>query len=575
MERNNIMIMKKKGIKSIAFVAAAGLMATSCDIIKDVEYVVTPSPLEMHGDSVRVKIDVNVPERGINKKAYAEIVPMLGTHPLKPVTLVGEKATANGVVVPYKPGGKVVYEDVIAYTPDLEESELRLTGTVYKKGKEKGYIDESKIADATVITPLLVEKDFRVIMAKDNFTRVTSEKQIAEINYLKGSPVVRPGEKTDKDMKELEAFMIAAQKNPKIKIKGIKIEAFASIEGEENRNNTLSTDRAESAKKATMEMAAKKNVANEAGQKDASYSTVGKGEDYEGFKKALTASEMDRGDKDRILRILEMQQTSEAREQAIRDLSTYLYLDKNIFPAQRRAEISLDYDLNGYTDEELTALSKSNIETLNVEEILFTATLTDDMDEKLRLYKEAERLNPKDHRPANNVGGIYYMQNKMTEAKAQFDKANAIKENEITKNNLAAIAGAQGERQKAKDLLGEASGAGDEVNYNKGILNIQDGKYDEAVSNFGSEDTFNKALAQLLNKNDSGAKSTIDASESAETAKGYYLKAIIAARQDNVGEVVNNLKSAIAKDSSLKGNASRDREFIAYKENAAFIAVLK
>lgn len=569
-ERNNFMIMEKKGIKSLAFVAAVGLMATSCDIIKDVEYVVKPAPLEMHGDSVRVHIDINVPEKGINKKAYAEIEPMLGTHALKPVTVVGEKATANGVVVPYKPGGKVVYEDVIAYSPDMHVSELKLTGKVYKKGKEKGFIDETKIADATIITPLLVDKDFRVIMAKDEFQRVTQEQQIAEIHYLKGSPVVRASEKRDEDIKDLEAFLSTAQSNPKVKIKGINIEAYASIEGEEDRNNTLSQDRAASAKKATMELAAKRKVANEKAQEDGAYTTNGNGEDYEGFKKALKASDMEEGDKDRILRILEMQQSPEAREQAIRDLSTYLYLDHNVFPGQRRSEIFVNYELNGYSDEELTSLSKSNIDTLTVEEILFTATLTDDMNEKLRLYKEAERLYPEDYRPANNVGAVYYMQNNMDQAKAQFEKANGIEENEISKNNLAAIAGMKVERQKSKDLLSEADASADEVKYNKGILAIQDGDYDDAVSNFGSEDTYNKALAQLLNKNDSGAKTTIENSAHAETAKGYYLKAIIAARQDNIGEVVSNLETAISKDPSMKEYAQKDLEFVSYRENQAF-----
>jgi Flp pilus assembly protein TadD len=574
-KEKNIMIMKTKGIKSLAFVAAAGLMTTSCDLLKDVDYTVTPDPLEMHGDSVIVKIDVTIPEKGINKKAYAEIVPMLGTHALKPVTIVGEKATANGTVIPYKPGGKVVYEDVIAYSPDMEVSELKVTGTIYKKGKVKGEVEEMKIADATVITPLLVSKDFRVILAADQFKRVTQEKQIAEINYLKGSPVVRSSEKVDEDIKELEAFLTAAQTNPKIEIKGVKIEAFASIEGEEDRNNTLSTDRSESAKETTMEIAAKRKVANEMAQEDANYSTIGKGEDYVGFKKALVASDMDKGDKDRILRILEMQQTPAAREQAIRDLSTYLYLDNNVFPAQRRSEIVVNYELTGYSDEELTALSKSNIDTLNLEEILFTATLTDDLNEKLRLYKEAERLFPEDYRTTNNVGAVYYMQNKLTEAKTHFNKANGIQENTVSKNNLAAIAGVNGERQNAKDLLAEAEGAGDEVSYNKGILNIQDGMYDDAISNFGGEATYNKALALLLNKDEATAKSTVDESADAETAKGYYLKAIVGARQDNLEAIVSNLKSAFAKDGSLKAKAAKDREFIKYFENASFTAIVK
>lgn len=570
------MIMRAKSIKSIAAIAVAVVMTTtSCDLLKDVDYAVTPSPLEMHGDEVKVTVEVTVPEKGIKKNVYAEIQPMLGDHALKPVTIVGEKATANGITIPHKAGGKFTYEDVIAYTPDMEVADLTVTGTIYKKGKEKGEVETMKIADATIVTPLLVNKDFRVIYGADQFERVTKETQVAEINYLKGSPVVRPNQLTRTDIKELEQFLINAQKNPRIEITGINIEAYASIEGEEGRNNELSTSRSESAKQAVMRIAGKRAVANEFAQEGGNYNTVGKGEDYKGFKEALVESNMDQGDKDRILRILEMYSASDQREQAIRDLSTYLYLDKNIFPGQRRAEIVVSYDLTGYTDEELVSLSKSNIDTLNLEEILFTATLTDDLNEKMRLYKEAARLFPNDYRPANNVGVVYYLQNNLNEAKANFEKANGITENNISKNNLAAIAGVNGDREQAKELLEGAAGAGDEVAYNKGILNIQDGEYEEAISNFGSEDTFNKALAQLLNDNVSQAKSTIDNSEDAESAQGYYLKSIIAAHNDNLTEIVSNLKNAFAKDASFKTKAAKDREFIKYLENAAFTAIVK
>ena len=70
--------MKNKGIKGLALMAIAGVMTTGCDLIKELDYTVTPDPLEMHGDSVRVKVSVKFPEKGINKKAYAEITPMLG-----------------------------------------------------------------------------------------------------------------------------------------------------------------------------------------------------------------------------------------------------------------------------------------------------------------------------------------------------------------------------------------------------------------------------------------------------------------------------------------------------------------
>ena len=568
--------MKKQSIKGIAIIAAASFLATGCDLLKDLDYTVTPDPLEMHGDSVRVKVDITFPEKGIKKKAYAEITPMIGENALKTITVMGEKATANGKVVQYKPGGKVVYEDVIVYNSSMEKSDLAVTGKVFKGDKEKAQIERTKIADATTITPMLVTKDFRVIYANDEFKRVTEEKMYSQVNYLKGKSDVRAGELKRDEVKALEAFLTDAQSNPKIAIKSINVVGFASIEGEEDKNNTLSTDRANSAKSATIKIASNKKVANEKAKDENSYATSGKGEDFEGFKKALEASTMESSEKDLILRILSMYSNPVEREKEIKNLGkTFTFLDNNVFPAQRRSEIHVTYDKTGYTDEELVALSKSNIDTLNLEEILFTATLTDDLNEKLRLYKEAERMYESDYRPSNNVGAVLYMQNKLSEAKAQFEKANGISENVISKNNLAAIAGVNGDRETAKSLLAEAKGAGSEVDYNMGILAIQDGMYDDAISNFGTESTYNKALAQLLNKDHNSAKTTVDASTDSETAQGYYLKAICGARADNVDEMVSNLKNAFGKDASLKSKATEDREFVKYFDNGSFTTVVK
>lgn len=565
--------MKKQGMKGLVVVVAAGLLTSSCDLLKDVDYAVTPDPLELKGDSVRVKINVTLPEKSLNKKAYVEVIPSVAGQALKPIKIVGEKATANGTVIPYKAGGKIVYEDIIAYTPDMEASALTVTGNVYKKGKLKKQLDTAKIADATIVTQLLVNKDFKVIYAKDNFQRITQETHKAVINFLKGRDHVRSSELRDQDIKDLGAFLATAQKNPKIEITGVAIEGYASLEGEEDKNNTLSTGRAEAAKTEVLDIA--KDSENETAQDAANYAAKGNGEDFKGFKMTLEKSDMKQEDKDRILRILKMQQSSAAREQAIHDLSTYLFLDKNIFPEQRRAEIMVNYDLTGFSDEELKEYSKTNLDTLDVEEILFTATLTDDLNEQLRLYKAAAERFPNDYRAINNIGVVYYKQNNLSTAKTQFEKAEKMKENGVSKNNLAAIAGVNGERQKAKDLLAEASGAGDEVDYNKGILAIQDGKYEDAISNFGGEASFNKALAQLLNDQEVEAQKTIDASDASETAKGYYLKAIIAAHNDKLKDVVSNLTSAFAEDASLKQKAVKDREFIKYAKNAAFSSILK
>ncbi|MBU2019340.1 MAG: hypothetical protein KJ941_06825 [Bacteroidetes bacterium] len=564
--------MKKQSLTGLAFLALTGSLITSCDLLKDLEYTVTPCPLELHGDSVRVKIDVDFPEKGIRKKVRAEIQPMLGDVALKPVTVQGEKATGNGSVVQFKAGGKISYYDVVQYQSSFENTELNITGKVFKGTKEKEELGPIKICDGTVITPLSVSKDFKVIMEKDNFKRVTEQSYNAMINFEKGKSVVRPGELKDKDIIDLANWMKNAEGNAKIKINSIDVIGYASPEGEEDKNNTLSTDRSTSAKDAAMNLA--KTSGNKIGQTEI-YKLDGRGEDYAGFKVELEKSSMNTDEKNLVIRVLEMHKDPATRETEMRNMGkTFSYLDANIFPKLRRSEIKVNYEKNGYSDEELKTIGSATPEKLELEELLFGATLVSDMDTKLKMYKAAQAKYPTDHRAYNNAGGILFMQNKMADAKAMFEKANNMKDNAIAKNNLGAVAGVQGNRAEAVKLLAQGKGSGAENGYNFGIYNVLDGKYAEAVSNFGSEPSYNKALATMLNGSPEAAIKTINESVDKETARGYYLKAIANARLNKAGEMASNLKTAIDKDSSMKAKAAKDMEFFKFREDSAFIALL-
>lgn len=566
--------MKKQSIKALALIAISSAFVTSCDLLKDLNYKVTPSPLEMHADSVRVKVEVMFPEKGIKKKASAEITPMLGTTALKTVIVQGEKVSGNGTVIQYKPGGKMVYTDVVAYKPEFENAELMVTGKVFKGGKEKkDKFTATKIADGTIITPYLVAKNFKVIYAKDAFVRTNEKSFVAQINFEKGKSNVKPAELKDKDVVDFANWLKTAETNPKIAIKAINVTGYASPEGEVGKNDNLSMDRATAAKTAAIELS--KKAKSTAGQLEI-YNLSGKGEDFDGFKKELQASSINEDEKNLVIRVLEMHKDPTMRETEMRNMGkTFTELDKDIFPKLRRAELSTVYDLTGFSDEELKAVSVSNPDTLTIEELLFTATLTSDLNEKARLYTIATKNYNTDYRGFNNLGVVNYFQNKVEDAQANFEKANNLKDNAISKNNLGAIAGLKGDRAKAAKLLAQAKGAGNEVAYNTGIINIQAGKYADAVSSFGAEASFNKALAQLLNNSNAEAMKTIDLSLDKESARGFYLKAVAAARMDKIDTVVTNLKNAVSKDASYKAKAGKDREFLKYATDASFIGVAK
>lgn len=566
--------MKKQSIKALALIAISSAFVTSCDLLKDLNYKVTPSPLEMHADSVRVKVEVMFPEKGIKKKASAEITPMLGTTALKTVIVQGEKVSGNGTVIQYKPGGKMVYTDVVAYKPEFENAELMVTGKVFKGGKEKkDKFTATKIADGTITTPYLVSKNFKVIYAKDAFVRTNEKSFVAQVNFEKGKSNVKPAELKDKDVVDFANWLKTAETNPKIAIKAINVTGYASPEGEVGKNDNLSLDRATAAKTAAIELS--KKAQSTAGQLEI-YNLSGKGEDFDGFKKELQASSINEDEKNLVIRVLEMHKDPTMRETEMRNMGkTFTELDKDIFPKLRRAELSTVYDLTGFSDEELKAVSVSNPDTLTIEELLFTATLTSDLNEKARLYTIATKNYNTDYRGFNNLGVVNYFQNKVEDAQANFEKANNLKDNAISKNNLGAIAGLKGDRAKAAKLLAQAKGAGNEVAYNTGIINIQAGKYADAVSSFGAEASFNKALAQLLNNSSAEAIKTIDLSSDKESARGFYLKAVAAARMDKIDTVVTNLKNAISKDASYKAKAGKDREFLKYATDASFTSVAK
>jgi Flp pilus assembly protein TadD len=157
------------------------------------------------------------------------------------------------------------------------------------------------------------------------------------------------------------------------------------------------------------------------------------------------------------------------------------------------------------------------------------------------------------------------------EAMKSFTKADVLSlNNPVVKNNLGACYSRKGDRKNAAAMYAVASGAGTELNENMGILDIKDGNYSAAVGSYGSAQTFNAALAKLMNGDKDGAMSTVDASPDKDSAMGLYLKAVISARKGDANGVVSNLKASIAKDSKMKAMAQEDREFIKWFNDAGF-----
>ena len=225
------------------------------------------------------------------------------------------------------------------------------------------------------------------------------------------------------------------------------------------------------------------------------------------------------------------------------------------------------------TDEEITRLASAAPDSLTKEELLYAATMTNDLNAKLAIYQSFSTVYPDDWRGPNNVGYIYVKQNKLNEAKAEFEKAGKLNiNNAAVNNNLGVIARLNGDVDKALEYFKSAEGSSPEVSQNLGLVHIIKGKYDEASSYYNTTQSFNAALAKLLNgQMDEAGKILKEVPESAHSA---YLKAIIEARNSSNDAMISNLKAAIAADPGVKAKAKDDVEFIKFWNNADFQGVV-
>ncbi|MEW6467699.1 MAG: hypothetical protein AB1458_02180 [Bacteroidota bacterium] len=582
--------MKTKTLKHIGLAIAVMVGMSACTGLKKmakkantVTYTVTPNPMEMHGDSIAVTVTGKYPEKYFGKKVVLTFTPVVkwqgGQKEMKPITIIGEKVTtATGQKITYKTGGSFTYTDKIAYQPEMKNCELvvKAQGAVKKKTKD---MPEMKMADGTIITPLLVKSDDMPIIGKDQFVRNIPMSQPIEIFFLINQSNVRPTETSKKEMKDFKKWVENTLKDPaRYGYKNITISAYASPDGEMLLNQNLANERAESSKKYFQGMFKEKNTKYENGTGEGFYQIQTTAEDWAGFEKLVKESTDKKvmENRDVILGVLKMYPDLETREKEIKNLAaTYTELADKILPKLRRSVDNLNYDKIGRSDEQLLKFATTTPDSLNVEEILYAATLTNDVNTKLTIYKNAEKMYANDWRVVNNVGVAYLMLNKLSEAQTQFDKADKLSPNNpIIKNNLGICSRWKGDRKMAMDLYKQANGAGPEVAYNMGIIDIQNGNYASASSNFGNYKTFNAALALVLQGNLDGASSTLDQSKEKEDALSYYLKAIIGARKGDTNMMINNLKTAIQKDASLKEKAKTDMEFFKYWENADFKSVV-
>ena len=596
--------MKATKIFSILLVSSAVLFS-GCGLKKmvkkqsEVTYAVTPNPLETHGGKMTVEIKGNYPAKYFNKKANVTITPTIkaedgSTLNLKPILVKGEKASGEGTVINYKTGGSFSSTQTVDYKPSFASSVL-VGDAMAVKGSKSAVFNQIRLAEGTIATSeristkpnLAYQKDApsgtNLLFANHGYTGKQIATATAMIYYELNMDNLNwnlPLNKKAENKKALADLFLFMDKYPVVE--NIQIVGWASPEGELTRNQELSGNRSKTAKSwfdkeyntiiAKQAKALKVKPADL--KKDFKFDLEDKGEDWDGFLSAVSASSIK--DKDQILNVIRSQSDHAQRQQQIRNMiAIYNEIDKDILPNLRRAIIKINCT-DSKTDEAIAQLAATRPDSLSQVELLYAASLTNDLKTKTAIYEWAMKLFPEDYRAYNDLACIKASQGDMEGAAKLLEKAGSLSPNNgVILNNTGVFALMNKDYVAAKTAFEAAQKAGVPQSYNLGVIDVKNGDYAAAASKMSSAKcAYNLALQQLLNKNYPAAKSTIDCI----TNKGgeeYYLAAVIAARMNNAGEVYSNLKQACDANAVYKVQAKKDMEFKAFRTKPEFDVAIK
>lgn len=154
-------------------------------------------------------------------------------------------------------------------------------------------------------------------------------------------------------------------------------------------------------------------------------------------------------------------------------------------------------------------------------------------------------------------------------AKANFAAASRLNPSAAEPQmNLGLVALLKKDYRQANQKLGNAAGL-DEIGGALGTYYIMTGDNAAAVKAFGNTKSNNAALAQILTKDYSKAKSTL-AGITNPDATTYYLLAILGARTNNDQMISSNLRQAAKLDKNMIKRAKNDLEFANFNLSSIF-----
>jgi hypothetical protein len=563
---------------------------------KEQQLTVTPNPLEVHKDTVAFDMAANLPVKMLKKGTVYTINTFYkygeSETALEPVAFNAEDYPNSSTEQP-----RVTKDFTFAYAPAMKNGVLEVEGVASKGTKSKA-TPRMQVATGLITTSKLVLPSYFAAFAGHGYNNQEEliPVVIPDFIFEQGRSVLRNSEVRSDKGKQLDAFI--ASKNA---TRTVTITGTHSPEGAERINTKLSEERAQAIETFYRKQMKKYDYQGMADSIKFILKPVV--EDWTEFKTALEAYDgVTSEQKAEYLNIINGGGDFESQEKAMKGLSTYRKVFRDVYPGLRTAKTEILVVKEKKTDAEISVLAKQitqnqvNADTLSFEELMYSATLTPSLDEKVAIYEAATKKGT-NWNAHNNLGAAYLAQaiENPSNATALADKAAAqleiaarLQEAPEVHANLATVESIKGNPYAAHSHATKALSAGLSgdnaagLNGVKGAAEIKMAQYSQAVSSESSAtesatNLFNKGLAQVLNKDYQNGLTSFNEAASKDSSLGiaYYGAAVASARLGNAEGVTSNLSKAVSADPDLKAAALSDLEFDKFKANEAFVNALK
>lgn len=361
-----------------------------------------------------------------------------------------------------------------------------------------------------------------------------------------------------KEMNRMLETLMPITRDSLATLNSVDIYGMASADGSYAFNTTLARNRAESARKWLVE---KLGLSRD----KAGVFTVGSRP--EGWMPVLQAMIADgHPDTVRVREILDKYdaENDDVAERYIRRLACWQDIRNRYLQKDRKVEYVYTYTLKNFTtDQELLEMYGKRPDAFNEEELLRVSTLKKTAEEKKEVYRTILHYFPQSQVAANNLAVLLLRENNDREAEAVL---NTLKEySPEVLNTRAAIYVYRNDYERAVELLERQTDL-PEARYNLALLKAKERKLDEAYRLMQGYTDVNAAIVALsVNRNEEAAR-IMQQCASDKQPLAEYVRALIAARQQDADRLVTHLSHAVT-EPFFRERMQTEPDFLPYQNN--------